>query len=146
MTPEQAAITVTAVITVLGWLDTRFSNRERFAKLEVKVDTMWDFQMRRAESETIIKGIGQRNSPIRITNPSVFEWFKGLEEELQKFYLEKGKFLTDRELSLEIERRFGARISAEICVPQQLTEGACLIVAMALAKQAEPLKKTGTED
>jgi len=42
-------------------------NAERIARIEVKVDTLWDFQMRRAVAEAVSKGVATINSPLKVT-------------------------------------------------------------------------------
>ena len=107
---------------------------KRMVSIEVKVDTMWDFQMRRALSESIHKGIATINSPLTVT-PEAKAWMHGLAEQLRDFYAKLGHRMTDRELALEIERRFGDEILHKVCIPNGLYEGACLIIAMEIAKE-----------
>jgi len=106
-------------------------------------DTMWDFLIRRAESELISKGLGTKNSPIEI-NENAKAYLIGLKDELRKFYRTLGRNLTDQELALEIERRYGEQILKEVCIPHGLYAGACLLIAMEVAKESENDAKTNT--
>jgi hypothetical protein len=42
--------------------------------------------------------------------------------------------VSDAQLSLEIERRFGEEIVKKVCIPHGVSQGASLIVALAVAK------------
>ncbi len=66
----------------------------------------------------------------------VKEWYKEIANDLKVFYIRTGIRLTERELFIAIERRFGTRILKEICIPHNLNQGECLIIAMAVAKEA----------
>ena len=48
---------------------------------------------------------------------------------LREFYLKMGRHLSERELYVEIERRFGDRIVKEVCIPLGIDRGACLLIA-----------------
>ena len=106
----------------------------KIARMEVKVDTLWDFQMRRALSESIQKGVATLNSPLTVT-PEAKAWMHELAAKLRDFYAKLGHRMTDRELAIEIERRFGDEILHKVCIPNGLYEGACLIIAMEIAKE-----------
>lgn len=106
----------------------------KLATLEVKVNTMWDFQLRRAYSESIQKGVATINSPLTVT-PEAKEWMNELAVKLRDFYSKLGRHLTERDLAIEIERRFGEEILHKVCIPNGLYEGACLIIAMEIAKE-----------
>jgi hypothetical protein len=62
-------------------------------------------------------------------------WMANLKIELQHFYRQLGRELNDRDLATEIEMRYGERIKDEVCIPNQLSQGACLLIAMEVAKQ-----------
>lgn len=42
---------------------------------------------------------------------------------------------TDEELRLEIERRWGDRILREVCLPNGYSQGECLVIASAIARE-----------
>ena len=136
---EHIASLVTAIIaslvagaTAIGvWINLK----EKLAKLEVKVDTMWDFQMRRAMAEAVTKGVATMNSPLTIDEKTAMDWLGNLVLPLREFYGRFGKNLTDRDLMLAIERQFGNQIVRQVCVPHGLKDGSCLIIAAAVAKQ-----------
>ena len=105
----------------------------KLAALEVKVDTIWDFIIRRAMSEAVFKGIGVINSPLKIT-PAAYKMMTYFEPELRTFYQQHGQGLQDRQFLFEIERRFGERLVKDVCIPNGLLMGACLLIALSVAK------------
>ena len=104
----------------------------KVSRYAVTVDTMWDFQIRRSAAELVFRGVGTVNSPVTVSAEAK-SWLKGLATELRTFYRRLGRTLTERDLLLEIERRYGARILREVCIPHGLFEGACLLIAAAVA-------------
>ena len=42
--------------------------------------------------------------------------------------------LSDPEIAMQIENHFGDRLLAEVCIPNGMTMGACLVVLLALLK------------
>jgi hypothetical protein len=129
---EQVGILVAILGGLLGWLDAKYTMRERFAKIEVKVDTMWDFQMRRGSVEAIAKGIVKANSPLQLVPEVYSQWFKSMESDLWALYSQSSQ-LSYANLLLKIERVFGDRLVREVCIPRGIQEGACLIAAAAVA-------------
>lgn len=122
------------IITPLGSvLAAAYYGTVKLSRLELKVDTIWDFLIRRASAEVVQKGLGGFNSPL-IINDEARDWFNGLAEDLKKFYANQGRHLSKRELYFEIERRFGDRLLKEICIPRGLNLGACLIIAQEIAQ------------
>lgn len=134
MTLEQLGILFGIATGILSFLGAVHLNGTRSAKIEVKVDTMWDFLMRRALSEGLEKGVLKVNSPVVISDEAK-KWMAGMAIELQQFYRKLGRNLTDRELAYEIERRFGDEILKKVCIPNGLYSGACLLIAMEVAKE-----------
>jgi hypothetical protein len=105
--------------------------------IQTKVDTMWAFQMRRAVSEIASSGVGTVNSPITFTQDARSA-MNPLKDELIAFNagIEKK---SDAEALLEIERVFGDRLLKLVCLPCGLSHGACLLLALAVARQTELL-------
>jgi hypothetical protein len=102
------------------------------AKLKVQVETMWNFMLRRGMSEGIEKGLGTLNSPF-IVSPDAVDKFGSLANDIRVFFGDKPG-LNEHEIALHLERSFGERILKEVCVPHKLAYGACLIVAIAIAR------------
>jgi hypothetical protein len=105
--------------------------------IQTKVDTMWAFQMRRAVSEVAASGLGTVNSPITFTQDAKTA-MDPLKDELIAF--NRGiETKSDAEALLEIERVFGDRLLKLACLPCGLSHGACLLLALAVARQTELL-------
>lgn len=105
----------------------------RLGRMELKVDTMWDFLLRRAQSEAVQKGFATMNSPM-IIQDHAFDIMAPVAAQLRSFYASFSNPPDDSELALLIEREFGDKILHEVCVPHGLLMGACLPVAIAVAK------------
>ena len=139
VSPEIAVgISLGSLVTVLVFIARMAA---RFGALELKVDTMWAFQMRRAMSEVVEKGIGSLNSPM-IFSDEARTALAPIKEQLIDFYQNKvtgTERNSDSLLLLAIERVFGSRLLELVCVPCRLTHGACLLLAMAVAKQSDAL-------
>lgn len=139
LTAEQIGIAAAFASSVVAIADSRrqafnatAEHRERFAKLEVKVDTLWTFLLRRAEVEATTSRLADRNSPLQALDSGI-ALFAALAPQLQSFYRTEGTGLSNADLALQIEQRFGRQITDTICTPNSLTFGGCLIVAVAVA-------------
>lgn len=115
-----------------------FQFSRKIGELEIKVNTMWEFQLRRALSEVVEKRMGTINSPLKLEE-DVTKSLAPLKPELEKFWKTEGQKLSDAEALLKIENKFGDQLLRLICIPQGLTHGACLIVALAVAKSTNVL-------
>ncbi len=129
---------VTIVINLVALFGAALHFYARIAKLELKVDTIWEFIMRRALSEGVAKNVFKVNSPVRITSEASV-WFAPIAEELRNFYNSFSNRKSDGEMMLEIERKFGEQIAREICRPHNLVAGSCLRAALEVAKGNEPM-------
>lgn len=109
-----------------------------FGALKAKVDTMWAFQMRRAISEVSEKGLGTLNSPLKF-DKIAYDSLAPIKDELIQFYKEYERDKDDAAVLLAIETKFGERLLRLVCIPCMLTHGACLILALAVAKQSQIL-------
>jgi hypothetical protein len=110
----------------------------RLGALEVKVETMWAFQMRRAVSETITTGLGQLNSPLHFTDAAIAA-LEPMRQQLLEFWKSVPPGTTDGEALLLIEARFGDEILKYVCIPCSLSNGACLLLALTIAKQSNEI-------
>lgn len=110
----------------------------RLGALEVKVETMWAFQMRRAVSETITSGLGAMNSPLHFTEEAMAS-LDPIRADLIHFWGGLPPGTSDAEALLAIEQRFGDELLKDVCSPCGLSHGACLLLALAIAKQSSEL-------
>jgi hypothetical protein len=133
MTPAEIAAWLSIAMSLVTLLGVFGVQAGRLAKMELKIDTVWDFQIRRAQSEALMQGVATKNSPVTVTDEAK-QWMKPLLMPIREFYSKLGRHLSDRELVIEIERQFGDRILNEICIPHGLSAGACLLIALQAAK------------
>lgn len=132
MTPK-AVISLSILATVVMTAISTGVSMIRIRSLEVKVDTIWSFLVRRAVSEGVQKGMMEMNSPVAVS-PESRALLSGMEWELRDFYDRVGAKLSDVAAMLEIEKRFGGRLLREVCTPHRMDKGECLVIALAVAK------------
>lgn len=115
---------------------------ERLSKIEERIENVWNFLLRRAQVEVVKAGVGKKNSPL-VIDEEAKSWLSELADDLRCFYQEIGNTLTEAQLAEEIEKRWGQEIVDKICTPHGLFQGACLLIAMEVAKSvAENLEKS----
>ena len=127
--------TIASVMALLGVI---WVAAVKITAMEVKIDTIWGFLMKRAMSEALAQGIATHNSPVRITDEAK-RWMGDLLPPIREFYVKLGRRnITDAELALEIEKRFGDRILHEVCIPHGIYMGACLLIAVQAVREVSP--------
>lgn len=124
---------VSVLSSLVGWI-------YLVAEVRVKVNKLWrdnetwnDFNMQRAWGEAFRMGAATKNSPIVITQQAR-DWMDPLAAELRAFYRGCKKGISDDELWKEIQRSFGQRILDMVCIPYDLSQGACILIAVDVAK------------
>jgi hypothetical protein len=138
MTAEEVGVAANWVLTILSLLGVVWISAVRITSLQVKVDTIWSFLMKRALSEALVQGVATHNSPVQVTDEAK-RWMGDLIPSIREFYAKLGRSnITDAELALEIERRFGDRILNEVCIPHGLFMGSCLLIALQAVKEPPP--------
>ena len=136
MNTDQLIAFAAVILVLIGWL-ARIT--WIMAQLSTKVDTMWDFQIRRSMSEVVEKGIGKMNSPLTFTGAAM-DSLNPLKEALIRWWKTEGNKLSDGSALLEIEKRFGDMLLTQVCVPLLLSHGACLILALAVARETHTIE------
>lgn len=104
----------------------------KFATLQVKVDTMWEFTLRRGKSEAIRDGLAVMNSPIK-PKPEALELMAPLADELRAVSAKSG-VVSDADLAAQIEMSLGDKMLHKICIPNRMALGACLFLAVEYLK------------
>ena len=127
-----------SLTTAAGLVVFIFNTATKFGALQLKVDTMWAFQIRRAMSEVVQTGLGEMNSPLVFT-PEAYASLAPIKPQLIRFFdsLPDSIRSDDAESLLAIERAYGDELLLRTCVPHKLTHGACLLMALAIAKRQE---------
>lgn len=120
----------------------------KMATLTVKVDTMWTFMMKRAVSEAVSADLMKHNSPLEITAKG-YSYIQPMANELWQYYQKytvSASKLNDADLALAIERDFGERLLKEICIPNNLLFGECIILAIEAARKDGEIEKKLQEE
>lgn len=105
----------------------------KITRLEVRVEVIWNFLLKRAIVEGVDKGLMTLNSPVRITNKAT-SVLGVMTKELQEKYKTTWNKLSENELAFVIEKEYGDRLVQEVCLPNNITLGVCLLIATAIAK------------
>lgn len=113
-------------------------NEREIAEIKIKVETMWNFLLKRGAAEGVNNGMLTFNSPLRLT-PESAAVMEHMAAELRAFRDQKFPAADEKLLALEIEKQFGDRLVKEVCIPNNISYGVCLLVATAVAKGGQPL-------
>lgn len=122
------------VISVMTIATVLYNSATRMAKLEVKVDTMWAFQMRRGAAEAVTNQIADLNSPLAF-HTDALEALSPMKERLALFAQEHDG-VSEVEFFWMLERSFGDELVKRFCIPFNVSQGACLLAAMQVATGA----------
>ena len=79
------------------------------------------------------------NSPIRFTEDAIAR-LDPIRDELIELYQKDPDRDDDAKMLLDIEQKFGDVLLNIVCIPCGLSHGACLILAMSVAKQTDNLQ------
>ncbi len=110
----------------------------RAGQIELKVETLWDFIVRRAKVEAVKMNWGTLSSPIHL-NVRGLEVIQPFLDQFLPFYvdlLKRTPPATEQDMYVEFERKFGDFIMEKICIPYGVTEGACLVAIVSACKVA----------
>ena len=109
---------------------------EDVAALMADTKTMWQFMVRRGQVEAMRKGWGEYSSPFQI-NGVAFEVVLPFLTTFLPWYattLAARPDISDGELSAKLEAKFGEFIVEKICIPQGVTEGACMVAIIEVCR------------
>lgn len=110
------------------------------AGLRVKVDTLWDSYLRRSEREATRSGLGEKNSPLKIVDPRVYEALAPLLDELHSLYIRKGQGKTDLQLFQLVEQYFGTHLLKAADMLDLENGGTMAVLAVAAMKEDDQSK------
>jgi hypothetical protein len=117
-----------------GDADKREVEIAKMARIEDRVETLWNFHIRRGMVEAVHKGVADMNSPIEMRDDSL-KVVEGLREDLLDWYEKLGRpDITNRDLFIEIEKHFGDRLLFEVCKPYGFKEGTCILLCIAVIR------------
>lgn len=130
----QANVILTFVVSIITIIIPFSVLVSKHSKIEVKVDTIWDFLMRRAIAAGLENNVLSMNSPVVATAKGE-AMLEPVKEDLLKFYQEVGAKLNVRDLFMELERKFGDRFMKDVCIPHGISQGACLLAAIDIMRK-----------
>lgn len=102
-------------------------------KAHHRIDSTWDYLMRRAMAEGLIKGLATMNSPMIITD-EVRGWYAPFATELREWYRRSGRYRTEREMFEDVNTMFGSKFLDKICIEHNLQAGFCIAAAIEIAR------------
>jgi hypothetical protein len=120
-------------LSMLGLLGMAF----HVGRYTERVNTMWQSFLTRSVAEGVKHGMLEVHSPVRLVNDSGKK-LESMAPELRELYRQNKK-ATEQDLSLLIQRQYGARLLQDICLPNDIPYGVCLIVAVSVAKGEQSL-------
>lgn len=114
--------------------------RVALAEIRVKADQCWDYLFRRAASDVIGAGLGSANSPLQI-KPEAMNWFAHMQSDLLEWYKKESadESQNERDLLINLDNAFGARILTEVSHAHKKPYPACLFIAFAVARDGQLL-------
>ena len=124
---------VSLASSILAFVSVFYLSVTKIAKIEVKVDTMWDFMMRGDKVLTVRAGLGEVNSPL-VFNQKALDYMNPLATELKAFYSSKGYKLNEKDLTLEVGRLFSDTLFHKVCLPNDIALGVAILIAAEVAK------------
>lgn len=94
-----------------------------------------DFLFRRGAVEAILTGRAEMNSPVKVSK-NMKDLFWELKPDLKKMAQSNPK-LSDSDLAWKIEKKWGDYIMKNICIPHRISNGECLLIAVAAARDED---------
>lgn len=125
---------ILGILNILGvvWL-----GGVKYARIELKTNTMWDFIMAGAKVEARLQGVIQAHSPLRLRR-DVAAQFGELGRQIKKWYVENSlKRKSDSELSLLLVTVFGDALVEQVCLPLGLNMAIALMAAIQLCREED---------
>ena len=132
---------VLSIVTIIGFV---WGFGYKFGRIELQVHELWDFLMRRAKGEALSKGWGSTGSQFHI-NPTGYAKIEAfLDKFLPAFASMTKRKLSDQQMYRELERDFGDFIVEQICVPNGMSSGACLILIVEACRLSTQQQEGGS--
>lgn len=129
---------INSVLAGISLIGVIYAVAVKMTRLEVKVDVIWGTLLKRALVDGVANKLMEVNSPIRLVNNSG-ELLAHMAPELQAFYRDKCKGLDEKAAAAEIEKVFGDRLIKEVCIPNNISNLVCILIALAVAKNTGSL-------
>jgi hypothetical protein len=130
--------TINSIASGIAILGVLWIAAVKLTRLEVKVETMWGMLLKRAIVEGVSQSLMEVHSPVRLINNSG-EMLIHMADEIREFYKKNCQGMSESAAALAIEKEFGSRLVTEVCIPNNISFGICLIIALSVAKGDESL-------
>jgi hypothetical protein len=124
MTVAEALTLGSGLVVILGAIGRCFY---LIGQLQARVEILLSFLYRRGEAEAASKGWGTFNSPFAINAAGVDVVLPFLDKFIPLYAKLSAKGASEAQMFIEFEREFGDFIVQKICIPNGLTQGACLV-------------------
>jgi hypothetical protein len=120
-------------VMAMHWRQLKEAHRQ--GEMELKVNTMWEFQIRRGMVEARSMNILEKNSPIKVTDMAK-PYLRQFKDELMAFMSEVpfGR-MDDVDQFIALERQFGEVVIETICIPLKISQGACILSLMVYGRE-----------
>ena len=119
------------IVSIITGFTVVYNSATRLAKIEVKVETLWAFQMRRGAAEAVTSNMATLNSPLDF-NPDVLAALDPMKERL-RIFAQEHQGVTEIDFFMLLERAFGDELVKRFCIPLKVNQGACLLASMQVA-------------
>lgn len=100
-----------------------------------QVGEVWLYLRNRAIAEALAKGYVTADGMKMTASNEVRRWYANMIPDLKEWY-KNNVALDDAQLFMACHKKFGERLTAEICKPYGVFDGACVQLAIILAKDA----------
>ena len=120
---------------LIGWMRLAQTAAARFARLELKTETMWNIVILDALAEATKQGMIRRKSPFSL-NGQVARAFGELEPRMRSFYHEhRLEKVSDNEVILLLAREYADELLEEVCIPLGINLRMGLLAAVHMVRE-----------
>lgn len=133
-----SAVTITNLKAEVRGLKEDLISPEKLAAVCARVEIIWQMLLRRAAVEGVHAGLMEVHSPVRLIGDSG-KLLEHMADDLHIFYKENCQDKGEHDIALAIENAFGDRLVKEVCIPNKISFGVCILIAVAIAKNVDSL-------
>lgn len=134
MTPAEI-ISITAASLSLG--STLYLGIFRMAKIESRVEILWNFLLKRVVGDTVASGLLRNESPLTIDIVAL-ERHKPLLAEIKEWYGTQPESVSDLELFQRMEQKYSDKLTA-ICMEENILPGGASVAMLFLLRPQSKL-------
>ena len=129
--PTDVIALIAAVLSLIGMI---YVGMFRQAKIEARVDLIWSFLLRQGIASSILGGLVERNSPLRLSVHAV-EKHKDFVAKLKEWYNSHPEMqkLKDLDLFMALEKNFAVELN-EVTMSENVLPGGTVAAALFLLR------------